>query len=610
MVALFGFPSCLGLPKTAFAPRLLGKVRKRVGPVAKVALGRCECEVARDSTRAGRQQNKRIQRLEMMIRILALVCVGACLGWSQQAAPAAGPDNSVCAGCHEQTQKVAGTAHAAVACGTCHAKHEEYPHPANLPKPVCASCHDKIAAQHSQSIHGKKLKAGDQGAPECQTCHGTAHEITPASSAAFRAKVPETCGMCHTEVAEQFKASVHGAVISRGDVSAPVCTSCHGEHLIIEKKDTASPVNARNQRETCGRCHGNVQLARRFGMPADRITSFDASFHGLAAKGGSQTVAGCASCHGTHNILPSKDTKSTVNVKNLPSTCGRCHPGAGTRFAIGQIHLSENGAEPGAVKVVRGIYLLIIPLTLGFMLLHNGGDFVKKAARILRFGRPAGLPAGRGELRMLPLERLQHALLASSFLVLAWTGFALQYPDQWWAKPLMMWEGAWPVRRNIHRLASVVFIAAAVLHVVLLALNRRLREHWIELIPRYTDVSEAVLNLGYNLGFIQKKPRLSSHSYVEKAEYWAVVWGGVVMISTGVLLWANNFVLQWLPKTWLDVATTVHWFEAILAVGAIVVWHFYSVIFDPDIYPIDTAFLTGRSPKKHGSEGGEQPAGD
>ena len=95
-------------------------------------------------------------------------------------------------------------------------------------------------------------------------------------------------------------------------------------------------------------------------------------------------------------------------------------------------------------------------------------------------------------------------------------------------------------------------------------------------------------------------PARASHSYIEKAEYWAVVWGGVLMIVTGALLWANNFALAWLPKAWLDVATSVHWYEAILAVSAIVVWHFYAVIFDPDVYPLDTAFLTGRSarPKK------------
>jgi len=45
----------------------------------------------------------------------------------------------------------------------------------------------------------------------------------------------------------------------------------------------------------------------------------------------------------------------------------------------------------------------------------------------------------------------------------------------------------------------------------------------------------------------------------------------------------------------------VHFYEAVLASLAIVIWHFYSVIFDPDVYPLNTAFLTGRSVKKGGA---------
>ncbi len=85
---------------------------------------------------------------------------------------------------------------------------------------------------------------------------------------------------------------------------------------------------------------------------------------------------------------------------------------------------------------------------------------------------------------------------------------------------------------------------------------------------------------------------------MEKAEYWAVVWGAVVMAGSGLLLWANNLAMRFLPKTWLDVATSVHFYEAVLATLAIVVWHFYSVIFDPDVYPLNTAFLTGAASRR------------
>ena len=194
----------------------------------------------------------------------------------------------------------------------------------------------------------------------------------------------------------------------------------------------------------------------------------------------------------------------------------------------------------------------------------------------------------------------------SSFIVLVWTGFALKYPDQWWARPLLLWENRWPLRSLIHRSAAVVFILVSVTHALSLALSARLRRHWKELWPRAGDVVEAAGSMAYNLGFRSTPAHRSAHSYIEKAEYWAVVWGAAVMIVTGVMLWANNIMLARLPKSWLDVATSVHFYEAVLAALAIVVWHFYAVIFDPDVYPMDMSWFNGFSVRKQQERGNNE----
>jgi cytochrome b subunit of formate dehydrogenase len=515
---------------------------------------------------------------------------------------AASATSGPCSACHDQGQKLAKSAHAGLPCDTCHESHEKYPHPAGIPKPVCATCHRDEASDYALGVHGQARKNGNESAPDCGACHGSAHELLAPSSQAFRAAVPDTCGMCHSEISEQYRASVHGQALARGVTQAPLCTDCHGEHRILKHTNEASPVNAMHIRDTCGSCHGDVRLTRKFGLPSDRLVSFDSSYHGLAAKAGSQTVANCASCHGVHNILPSSDPKSTINPRNLPKTCGQCHPGAGTRFAIGEVHLTEGTAEPAALRWVREFYWLVIPVTIGLMLLHNGGDWVRKLIDRRFSVRRENLGdrnfSEHGELRMLPLERVQHAVLAISFLTLAWTGFALKYPDQWWARPLLSMEGTYPMRSLIHRIAAGVFMAVTLTHLVSLIVSRKLREHWKEMLPTTNDPREALSNFAYNLGLGSEPPGRSSHSYVEKAEYWAVVWGAVVMVATGLLLWANNLVLRLLPKSWLDVATSVHFYEALLATLAIVVWHFYPVIFDPDVYPLNTAFLTGITVRK------------
>lgn len=520
-----------------------------------------------------------------------------------------------CVSCHEQGQKLEKSAHTGLPCETCHESHEQYPHPAGIAKPACTTCHQDQAGDYASGVHGQEKKAGNAGAPDCAMCHGSAHELLPPKSQTFRMAVPDTCGMCHTQVVEQYRASVHGQALARGITQAPLCTDCHGEHKIFKPSNEASTVNAAHIRDTCGSCHGDVRLTRKFGLPNDRVVSFDSSFHGLAAKSGSQTVANCASCHGVHNILKSSDPKSTINAKNLPNTCGKCHPGAGSRFAISQVHVTEGTSEPTPLRFVREFYLFLIPVTIGLMLLHNGGDWFRKLVRA-RFSRSAQIrvrpAAGGHEVRMLPFERVQHAILVISFITLVWTGFALKYPDSWWARPLLILEGARSIRSLIHRVAAIVFMGVSITHLISLIVSRRLREHWKEMLPNANDPREALSNFAYNLGLGDRKPARSAHSYVEKAEYWAVVWGAIVMIATGLLLWANNIAMKHLPKSWLDIATSVHFYEAVLATLAIVVWHFYSIIFDPDVYPLNTAFLTGVSVKKdeHSEEQTAKATGD
>lgn len=524
------------------------------------------------------------------------------LGLAGDALPAQ-PAPVDCLGCHEEQQKVVTiSAHKAVSCAQCHSKHGDYPHPEKLPKPECVSCHASQVGDHKRSVHGEQIAAGNTAAPGCDACHDTAHTTKLTKDAAFHKSVPDTCGLCHAEVLGEFQASVHGKALASGIVEAPVCTDCHGEHSILRAKTKGSSVGPAAVSETCGRCHGDLRLTRRFGLPSDRITTFGNSFHGLASKTGAQTVANCSSCHGFHKILPSSDPLSTVHTKNLANTCGQCHPGAGSRFAISPIHVAEGGVEPWQTLYPRQFYLFLIPLTIGLMFLHNAGDWIRKfsALRLRPSGMaPVAIPASGGEIRMYPWERFQHICLAVSFLILVWTGFALKYPDQIWARPLVALESIMPVRGVIHRVAGVVMIVVSVLHVILLATNRQLRQHWFTLLPRWTDAKEAALMFCYNLGLISKRPSISSHSYIEKAEYWAVVWGTGLMAVTGIMLWANNLMLAWLPKVWLDFVITVHLYEAILATLAIAVWHFYGVIFDPDVYPMDTAWLTGRSARRH-----------
>jgi len=470
-------------------------------------------------------------------------------------------------------------------CGQCHSNPElvaKYGIP--VAKPIEA---------YLGSVHSRMNEEGVQAAT-CNSCHGT-HAIFGAAdprSKVFHPNVPDTCGQCHEEIDRQYQASVHGEAVRHGAREAPVCTDCHGEHRILSPDIESSPVFASNiPKLTCGRCHGDVRLVDKYGMPSGAVPAYQDSYHGLASRSGSVTVANCASCHGVHDILPSSDPRSHVAQQNLAETCGKCHPGAGERYAIGKVHVLATEPRYAAVYWVRWIYLWLIYGTIGGMLLHNGLDLYRKVRSPLP---PPGRAAVPARERMMAGFRLAHGLLIVSFLTLVYSGFALKFPESWWAAPLLRWEDRIAFRGWVHRSAAILMLAALGVHFAHLIASRRARRCIRGMIPTLHDVTEFRERLLWFVGRRREPLKSPPLGYPEKLEYLALMWGIAVMTVTGFALWFENTMLRWFPKWFGDVATAIHFYEAILASLAILVWHFYFVIFDPVIYPMDLAWLTGR----------------
>ncbi len=467
----------------------------------------------------------------------------------------------------------------------------------NLPD-TCGSCHSnpeflakyQIPFVHpveayKLSVHGRAVAAGNQNAATCSDCHGS-HEIYGGRDSRSKVNhwnVPATCGACHSDIAKVYRASVHGQAVAQGAADAPVCTDCHGEHVILAPTEAQSLVNpARVSSVTCGRCHGDERIDVRYNLPADRVPTFADSYHGLAARAGSQTVANCASCHGVHNIFRSSDPRSTVNPANLAHTCGACHPGAGERFAIGPVHVRpETRSEHPIVRIIRHFYWLTIPIAIAFMFLHHLLDLIRKS-----FQKQHSIGPQQAEYRLNRHFRIAHWLTLISFPVLVVTGFALKFPESWWAHPLLLWEGRFALRGMIHRAAAVVLLISLVYHLVHLALDQRARRLMSQMAPKLQDVRDLQDMLSYNLGLSRTRPEFGEFNYVQKIEYLAFMWGTLVMAASGLLLWFNTLALRYFPKWVLDAATALHYYEAILATFAILIWHIYSVIFDPDVYPL------------------------
>ena len=472
----------------------------------------------------------------------------------------------------------------------------------NIPA-TCGACHgQKFAMERSglsaqtfvayqESVHGRSVakNGGASKAAVCTDCHGT-HEILAAvnpKSPIFKFNVPDTCGQCHKEVKQEFLGSIHGQSLGKGNWQAPVCTDCHGIHTIKAPTDPNSSVAAQAlARTTCVRCHEGVRLTQEFGVPGNRVATYQASYHGLASQLGSTVVANCASCHGVHNILPSSDPRSTISPARLAETCGRCHPGAGANFIRGKVHVDAPlSADVGSVTVrwIRRFYLSLIAGLIGLMLLHNFLIWRRKAVERREAQR-------RIIVRMDGVQRAQHLTLLISFFTLVITGFALKYPFSW----LAALTGGDAVRSTIHRIAAVVLIADGLFHLGYLITQQQGRRLFLGMMPAPQDATDIWGAIRYYLGFSPSRPQFARFSYAEKMEYWALVWGLFVMAGTGLMLWFQVEFSRFFPRWWLDIATAIHFYEAILATLAILVWHFYQVFLDPDVYPMNWAWYDGR----------------
>jgi cytochrome b subunit of formate dehydrogenase len=478
---------------------------------------------------------------------------------------------------------------------------------ANIPA-TCGSCHNQKFvmevtggaqpyAAYQESVHGRAVANGVEKAAVCTDCHGSHEILSPADSKSsiFKFNVPATCAKCHAEVQQEFSQSIHGQGIAHGNWQAPVCTDCHGIHSIKSHKDPSSPVSAQNLAEnTCARCHEGVRLSQEFGFEGSRVSTYLASYHGLASQRGSTIVANCASCHGAHNILPSSDPRSSVHPANLVKTCGQCHRGATANFVAAKVHVNApTSSDTGSVVVrwVRRFYVWLIVLVIGGMLLHN---FV-----IWRFKTILLRKAHEGQMvtRMDRGQRIQHTVLFSSFIILVVTGFALKFPDSAFRYLVLgINEG---LRGLVHRIAGLVLIGIAAYHLFYAIFNPKGHRFVADVLPVWRDVLDGWNNLRYHFGWSDEKPQFGRFTYAEKAEYWALVWGTIVMAITGVMLWAKITVGNHLPRWWIDVATAVHFYEAVLATLAIIIWHFYQVFFDPDSYPMNWAWWDGQVPLHH-----------
>lgn len=535
------------------------------------------------------QNNRMISSFRLLVLCFILLFVTS---------PIFAEDDAKCMSCHQyenfgridengvfhnyyiDAEKFQNSIHGTLTCTACHGDITNIPH---NPKPVPVDCgqachleepfsqkpfsHSGIAKSINNSIHGKKGNDNDKDKPVCKSCH--VNHVFKEYHENIVAQKAENCMACHE--GEQFSVALRHIEVFGGDLSY---------------------WNQKNKISICVNCHANADIQRKTQEVGeiDEVASFLKTFHGVGYSFGDEAVPVCSDCHSYHNVFPQSDVRSKIHPLQLSKTCtsSGCHEGASDSFISGSMHFRYTGYQAKILKYIRLIWTSLIIGVIGFMILHNFADFFRSREHIKKHGYPKAARAGKAYLRLTKAERVSHIIMFVTFTLLAISGAML-----WLPRERMLWLPQWffqnELRNWIHRIAAIGMFLVSFYHIGYAIFTKRGRFLLFQMFPKLIDATTFMQNMMFLFRLRSTPPKFGHFNYSEKMEYWAFAWGSFVMGGTGIILWFENLG----PKFWVDVSRLIHSLEAILAVLAIVVWHFYLVHWKPGKWPMSNAWITG-----------------
>ncbi len=541
------------------------------------------------------------------------------------------------------------TVHGSLRCRGCHRSIDAVPHREYTKVDCTVNCHLKEpstgkefshkgikriydASAHSPYRPDGRLKANSELLPTCKYCHENPKyipDIAQEELGTFRPDlVINVCAQCHEN--KQWRERFFG----------------HMSRRIMPRRSRADMI------DLCLSCHQDAARMSKFNVAP--IMAFQDSFHFQGIKFGQRNLPDCLSCHAppgfaAHSIFPKEDERSAVNPKNkFRYTCGRaeCHAKADESFAAGSVHemrasmmldmgesqrdeivnvlakaaTGEKAAaglrqvsykdEPGArfkifiLNVVAIAYKLIIGMVLGWMLLHQTLDLIQTIREKIT-AKAEGHDEHHDEdlyfERLNFNERIQHFFLATAVIMLVITGVMAKIPAESLAgigilenagHAIFIWRGI------IHRIFGVLLLATSFYHIYYIFFVEA-GKRWVrEMIPTWKDLTDMGHNHAFLFGFAKERPKFERFNYAEKLEYWTLIIGNTIIGGTGVILWGES---SW-SKFVVDLSFLLHNMEAIMAIGAISIWHFYTIHFKPGMFPMSWTWIDGKLSAHHMKE--------
>ncbi|MGD8780234.1 MAG: hypothetical protein PVH88_14865 [Ignavibacteria bacterium] len=210
---------------------------------------------------------------------------------------------------------------------------------------ICIECHgdrtltaERNGKEISMWVNHKLYQNSIHAENGCVSCH---MDVDPEDLPHAEELEKVQCEACHDEVYEKFEGSLHGVALQKEKKLAPTCVTCHSKHNILSSSNENSKTYVMNIPELCGSCHkeGTPVNALTTVSQSNVLENYSQSIHGDGLfRRGLIVTAVCTSCHDSHDILPHENSQSSINRKNIASTCMQCHS------QIEKVH----------IKVIRG----------------------------------------------------------------------------------------------------------------------------------------------------------------------------------------------------------------------------------------------------------------
>jgi len=187
-------------------------------------------------------------------------------------------------------------------------------------------------------------------------------------------------------------------------------------------------------------------------------------------------------------------------------------------------------------------------------------------------------------------RRIEHWVMMLSFTTLALTGLPQKFPSSPVSIAFVGMLGGIEALRTIHHFAAIVMMLGTAWHILVFGYLAYVRRTRLTMLPTLQDVKDGWQALLYNIGRAKTPPQMGRYTFEEKMEYWAFVWGALIMGTTGFMMWNPIATSRFLPGEVIPAAKAAHGGEALLAVLAIIIWHMYGV----HIKRFNRSMFTGR----------------